>query len=135
MSWLKKIAQLSQATSPLDDLIKMVNLIALNQPDDNGELIDLTFAQNRLQQALAQGINLDTVCQHINELAAGVNPVQPDASARPKMQALAAAINCPWEPVNPPMAQQPDSNMMDPSMMPQMGQQEQPMEMPSAEIE
>lgn len=123
MSWLKKIAQDAFAQDPL---VAIVDGILMNDGTD------LIQAQQQLQQAKAQGMNMEAVCRRINESAAGVNPAQPDASARPKMQSLAEAIDCPWQPVNPPMAQQPD--MMDPSMMPDMGQQERPMEMPSAEF-
>lgn len=142
MNWLKKIAYQAtpQIASPVDDLIDLVDQIVLNRPGKDGKVIDLTGAEMRLQQAQAQGVAMDAVCQRINELAAGVNPVRPDASARPKMDNLAEAAGCKkrglWNPVNPPMAQQPDNNMMnDPSMMPQMGQQEQPTEMPSTEFE
>ncbi len=136
MNWLKKIAQpmptmapTPQAASIEQQLIGLVDSILLNDGTD------LIFVKQQLQQAKTQGVNLEAVCSHINESAAGVNPAAPDSSAYKKMMELAEAGGCYWEPTNPPMSQQPDNNMMDPSMMPNyMGQQEQPMEMPSAEI-
>ena len=129
MSWLKKIAIAQDPVASQDPLIAIVDGILLNKG------IDIISAGQQLQQAEAQGVDMTAVCQRINESAAGVNPAQPDSSAYKKMMDLAGAINsCEWNPVSPPMSQQPDNNMMDPAMMPQMGGQEQPMEMPSAEI-
>lgn len=130
MNWLKKVAQpIPQVNSIGNQLMSIVDGILMNDGTD------LTFAKQQLQQAQAQGVNMDAVCKRINESAAGVNPAQPDSAAYGKMKGLADAVGCPWNPVNPPMAQQPDNNMMDPSMMPMMGQQEKPMDIPSTEIE
>lgn len=72
---------------------------------------------------------LPEVCNMIN-YTAGTN-----AAARSKMQVLAEAAGCQWAPQNPP---QPQDQMQNPEVtpvMPMMGEQEKPMNMPSTQIE
>lgn len=56
-----------------------------------------------------------------------------DTSAPNKMRILSDAAGCEWKPemVNPPMPEQPDMSMMS---MPDLGEQDKPMSMPSTEI-
>jgi len=62
-----------------------------------------------------------------------MNACAADASAPSKMKILSDAAGCEWKPemVNPPMPKQPDMSMMP---MPSLGQQEKPMDIPSAEV-
>lgn len=132
MSWLKKISQMAPPTSPMpptpqvtlttNQMMKIINDVLLNVGDIN-------YAAQKFQEAAPLP---EEVCNTINEVA-GVN-----AAARPKMQTLAEAGGCYWNPQNPTMDQQQQQqqpNMMDPAVTPMMGQQEKPMGMPSMEIE
>ena len=132
MNWLKKIAQPMPIMAPMpqvaltpDQMMKIIDDILLNEGSD------LNYAEQQFRNSAPVP---QEVCQRINESAGGFSPERPDPSARPKMQKLAEAGACYWNPANPPMAQQPDM-MNDPSMMPMMGQQEKPMDIPSTEIE
>lgn len=124
MNWLKKVAQLMpQVVLSPDQMMQLIDNILLNEGSD------LNYAEQQFRNAAPVP---EEVCQRINESAGGFSPERPDPSARPKMQKLAEAGGCYWNPVSPPMAQQP--NMVDPAMMPMMGQQEKPMDLPSTEI-
>ena len=124
MSWLKKVSQIvppmPQITLTTEQMMKIINDVLINEGGD------INYAAQRFQEAAPLP---EEVCNTINEVA-GIN-----AAARPKMQALAEAGGCYWNPQNPPMDQQQQPNMMDPAMMPMMGQQEKPVGMPSMEIE
>lgn len=116
MNWLKKIAQ---RPDPSDIIMGVIE----NRYDGS--------VGGGAYQALQNIGLLPEVCQMINE-AAGLN-----SSARPKMQILAEASGCIraglWSPENPQNTDQPQPQP-DMNVMPPMGEQEQPMDMPSAEI-
>lgn len=120
MNWLKKIAQI---TDPADIIMGVIE----NRYDGSGPSVSQPAGGWAYKQLKQLG-PLPEVCQKINEVA-GLNP-----AARPKMQILAEAAGCPWSPENPQQADQPQQPDMN-AVMPMMGQQEQPMDMPSAEIE
>ena len=130
MNWLKRIAyQMSPAASPIDEAIKIVNQIALNVPV-NKEIKNIDTAVMEIQQIIQTQEDMNAVCQCINE-SAGL----PDPTASGRMFTLSGDLNCQnWNPDNPPVDQQ-QSNA-DPLVPNYMGgqQQEQPMEMPSAEF-
>ena len=120
MNWLKKVAQISD---PASIIMGVIN----NTADGSGPSVSQPAGGWAYQELKKLGPSPE-VCQMINESAA-LNP-----AARPKMQILAEATGCQWTPENPQNAdqsQQPDMN----AVMPQMGQQELPMDMPSTEIE
>ncbi len=124
MNWLKKIAQvmpmMPQATLTTDQMMGIINDVLINQGGD------INYAE---QQFRAAAPLPEEICSTINKVA-GVN-----AAARPKMQVLSEAGGCYWNPDNPPMEQQQQQPEMNPEMMPMIGQQEKPMNMPAVEIE
>lgn len=123
MNWLKKVAQMPD---PADIIMGVIenrydgSAPSLTQPAGGG-------AYKEFMKFRELGPPPE-VCQMINELA-GLNP-----AARPKMQILAKAAGCQWVPENPPNADQPQPTEMN-AVMPMMGQQERPMDVPSMEIE
>lgn len=128
MSWLKKVSQNQISNDPIDIIWGVIedrydgSGPSVTQPDGGG-------AYQRLRELTRMGSSPD-ICSTINE-AAGIN-----VAAGPKMRILAEAAGCPFEPASPQNSEQPqESNMIDPTMMPMVGQQEKPMNMPAIEFE
>ncbi len=132
MNWLKKVSQVmplppapqmpQQVTLTEEQMMTILNDVLTNM----GGQSDIGYAAQKFREAAPLP---EQVCNTINETA-GVN-----AAARAKMQVLAEAGGCYWNPQNPPMDQQQSPQQPDMNVMPMMGQQEQPIDMPSAEIE
>lgn len=120
MNWLKRVAQILEPE-------KIIMGVIQNEFDGSGPSVSQPAGGWAYQQMKNMGPD-PQVCQMINTVA-GLN-----AAARPKMQLLAEAAGCEWAPgvpQNPDQPQQSDPH----AVMPPMGQQEQPTDMPSMEIE
>lgn len=130
MNWLEKIAQSPLGMSNLQPSSAQANDIIMgvieNRYDGSGPSVSQPEGGWAYQQFKQLG-PLPEVCKAIND-AASLN-----ISAPPKMQILAEAAGCPWEPKQPQNNEQPQQSEMN-AVMPQMGQQEQPMDTPSVEI-
>ena len=129
MNWLKRVANAGSSsydfTGPHADVDQIVELIQKTTEIVVGIDWACELMQNidpRLQPQACELIKAQTEAQVTNPGASDI------------LRSLSAAANCPNNPENPPIDQQQNQEV-DPSMMPMIGQQEQPMEMPSTEIE
>lgn len=124
MNWLNRVSQIPMSVAPqvtltTDQMMQHINGVLTNQGADLNYVVQVfnTVAPLPVE-----------VCNTINQVA-GVN-----AAARPKMQKLAEAGGCYWNPENPPMDQQQSQQQLGPAPMPPMGQQEDPGDMPAVDI-
>ena len=125
MNWLQKINQLNGPGPGPNDPIAMIQAVLNNAAD--GSAPSTTLPQGGMVYQLMQRTGpVPEVCAAIMAGCAS------DTSAPSKMRILSDGAGCEWKPemVNPPMPEQ-DMSM---TPMPSLGDQEQPMDMPSAEI-
>jgi len=126
MNWLKKV---SQVVSPLMTQAPDQNLIQILNDIINVRGGDINYAQQKFEENAPVP---EEVCATIHEI--GEAPEM--AQYRESMRILAIAGGCPWppQPQQQPQQQQQQPGMMDPTMMPMMGEQEKPMSMPATEF-
>jgi len=119
MNWLQR---LSQTYSPTDIIQGVLNGVF----DGSGPSPNLPEGGWAYQQFQQMG---PVACEEINTAASE------HTAAYKEMRLLAEASGCPWNPE--PIQPQPENAgvSVDPMAMPMpMGQQEKPMDMPSAEV-
>lgn len=124
MSWLRRTAYIWNPSAIIQGVVN-------NEYDGSGPSVDQPQGGWAYQELQRMG-PLPEVCEMIN-FAAGENP-----AARAKMRVLSEAAGCPWNPQSPPQQQEAPSQVPQFSpetAAPMIGEQEKPMNMPSAEID